>query len=368
MTAENSILSQAVLLPVLSFFSPLCVCCFSIVETKGTRGRCGGAWAQPCSASCLTGASTPEEAEAEAEVERDGGEVAAAAAWGGKEGSCLTPLHFSEDLDSARHCLIQHGSVFFIWEKKTKESPRDGDKPNFYTRSRAFFLRFPKKAPRCSEILRRDNVDILIKVWCCRRVQYIVHVWFFCTSNIYLTPMASADPGNALFNVFCQNEYFWNCWQERLDSPPSVFQHLIKPFTIFSFQRGNFSEQETYCAVDQLTTLIIFFLLLSVFVFLPLNFIGYGDKLEHDPLVSFQIVVGKKISSHRAGRQFVNTQPVFIDKPFFSAVLHVKQLKMLCWRQHSGWSVQEEFALLVDRLLLTKQGENEERSWLKQNW
>lgn len=108
---------------------------------------------------------------AEAEVERDGGEAAAAAAWGGKEGSRLTPLHFSEDLDSARHCLIQHGSVFFIWEKKTKESPRDGDNPTFIQGRVRSFFRFPKKAPRCSEILRRDNVDILIKVWCCRRVQ-----------------------------------------------------------------------------------------------------------------------------------------------------------------------------------------------------
>lgn len=43
-------------------------CCSSIIETKGTEGRCGGAWAQLCSAFCLTGGSLPEEAE------RDGGE------------------------------------------------------------------------------------------------------------------------------------------------------------------------------------------------------------------------------------------------------------------------------------------------------
>lgn len=92
--------------------------------------------------------------EVEAGVERDGGEAAAAAAWGGKEGSRLTPLHFSEDLDSARHCLIQHGSVFFIWEKKTKESPRDGDNPTFIQgRVRSFFAfrRRRHDAPRFSD-------------------------------------------------------------------------------------------------------------------------------------------------------------------------------------------------------------------------
>lgn len=152
MTAENSILSQAFLLPVLSFFPPLCVCCFSIVETKGTRGRCGGAWAQPCSASCLTGASTP----AEAEVERDGGEAAAAAAWGGGGGGRLSP-HTSSFLrgPGLRTALSYPTRVcFFIWEKKTKESPRDGDNPTFIQgRVRSFFAfrRRRHDAPRFSD-------------------------------------------------------------------------------------------------------------------------------------------------------------------------------------------------------------------------
>lgn len=76
-----------VLLPVVVFF---CVYCFSIIKTKGTRGRCGGVWAQLCSASCLTGGSMPEEME-----------------WGGGERGrslLLTSLHLSEDLDSEWHC------------------------------------------------------------------------------------------------------------------------------------------------------------------------------------------------------------------------------------------------------------------------
>lgn len=44
------------------------ICCSSISKTKGTKARCGGAWAPLCSAFCLTGASSLEE------EERGGGE------------------------------------------------------------------------------------------------------------------------------------------------------------------------------------------------------------------------------------------------------------------------------------------------------
>lgn len=64
-------------------------CCSSIIETKGTKGRCGGAWAQLCSAFCLTGGSLPEEAE------RDGGEGR-----GGWGALLLYFLYLSEERDS----------------------------------------------------------------------------------------------------------------------------------------------------------------------------------------------------------------------------------------------------------------------------
>lgn len=205
----------------------------------------------------------------------------------------------------------------------TKESPRDGDNPTFLRGGVRSFFRFPERMPRCSEILRRDHVDIMIKVWCSRRVQYVVHVWFFCTSNICLTPMASADPGNALSNVFCQNEYFWNCWQERLDFffSPTVFQHQTKTIYYILLSKEATSQSKKPISPQLSGSVNYTYLFFSALVFLPSNFIEFGDGLV---IFSNRIEKKKTFPATALANNLCN-------KPFFSALLHVKQLTCFVW-------------------------------------
>lgn len=113
-------------------------CSSSIIETKGTEGRCGGAWAQLCSASCLTGGSLPEEAE------RDGGE-------GRAEGSPPPPLLPSSLWGTGlfKGTVKSNTGLVLGGQKRNgdKASPR-AETTNFYTRSCDSFPRRCHDAPR----------------------------------------------------------------------------------------------------------------------------------------------------------------------------------------------------------------------------
>ena len=97
--------------------------------------------------------------------------------------------------------------LFWGGRRKETKSHRGTGTTNFYTRSCVFFF-LSKKMPWCSEIPLQDNVHILVYVWCSSFVQYIVLFQFFALPNMYPSLMTSPDPGNALFIVFCQNEYW----------------------------------------------------------------------------------------------------------------------------------------------------------------
>lgn len=114
-------------------------CSSSIIETKGTKGRCGGAWAQLCSAFCLTGGSLPEEAE------RDGGE-------GRAEGTSSSTSFISLSLrNGTLKGTVKSNTGLVLGGEKTKngdkESPR-AETTNFYTRSCVSFPRRCHDAPR----------------------------------------------------------------------------------------------------------------------------------------------------------------------------------------------------------------------------
>lgn len=60
--------------------------------------------------------------------------------------------------------------------------------------------------PWCPEISLQDNFHILVYVWCSSFVQYLGLVKFL-HFTMYPFWMTSTDPGKALFNILCRNDY-----------------------------------------------------------------------------------------------------------------------------------------------------------------
>jgi len=208
------------------------MCRFSTIETKGTRGGCGGAWPQLCSACCLTGGSLLEE------VEQDGGERVSPSLGG--TGLLMTLSNLTR--------------VCFWGRKERRHKVTAGRRQPTFIQGREFFL--PKKMSWCSEIPLRENVHILVYVWCSSFVQYIVLVQFFALQHVSIFNDLHR-PRKCLIQCLLPNEY-WAILRCPGDQ--------TSWFTIF--QRGNFSEQ----SISHLTSMEHlpfhnFFILLSVFVF-----------------------------------------------------------------------------------------------------
>lgn len=127
--------------------------------------------------------------------------------------------------------------------------------------------------------------------------------------------MTSTDPGNALFNVFCQNEYWAILRWGNMRWLGNERKRGVRVFLFWSFpgdqtswltnfQRGNFSEQSIlHLTSMERLSFLIFFILLPVCVFLLLHFLWYGIMFEHDPSVSCKILGTKflhmKLSAQR---------------------------------------------------------------------
>lgn len=121
--------------------------------------------------------------------------------------------------------------------------------------------------------------------------------------------MTSTDPGNALFSVFCQNEY-WAILTGKMRRSGNVGWGFL--FWSFPGDQSswftNFPKRQllrTKHFAPHLNGTFIFcyslYLSLCVFLFLffiLLHFLWYGIKYEHDPSVSFKNI-GNKFKSRK---------------------------------------------------------------------
>ncbi len=187
--------------------------------------------------------------------------------------------------------------LFLRGKRKETKCHRGTETTNFYTRSCVFFL--SKKMPWCSEIPPQDNVHILVYVWCSSFVQSIF--LSFLHFNMYSSLMTSTDPGNALFSVFCQNEY-WAILTGKMRWLGNERKCGVR-FSFLKFSQVTWqvdlliskeatSQNKAFCTSPQWNIYLFMFSLfcLSIFVFLLLHFLRYGIKFEHDPSASFKIL------------------------------------------------------------------------------
>ena len=121
---------------------------------------------------------------------------------------------------------------------------------------------------------------------------------------MYLSPMTSTDPGNALYYVFCQNEY-WETFTGKLRHPFVTRQ-------VQNFQRDNFSEQSVL-------HLNVIGFSMWVFFFSPLKVSLYPKLVWDDILHQYQSI--------RSANQTIKRAPLFSNKAFWACVLHFKQSK-----------------------------------------
>lgn len=305
------------LLPVLS---PLfCVCCFSIVETKGTRGRCGGAWAQPCSASCLTGSSSTP-AVLGAEVEQDGGE--AAAAWKGRR-PLVCHLGVSPRTWTPHGTVLSNTGLFFYLEKEDERVAAGRRQTNFYTRWRAlfFFSFFPKRMPRCSDGPCWYFDKAVVLSLCTVRCPCLIFLHFQHLSN----SDGLHGPWECLTQRILPEWVFLKLLTGKIAPPtprhpPCVFQHQIETIYYFLLSKeGIFSEPEPYYITPHCICWL-HFPFFSAFIFLFVRRQIATQSLS---------LVGQNISSHGVGQQR-------LYRAFLQFRATCQTIHMLCSRQHSG--------------------------------
>lgn len=187
---------------------------------------------------------------------------------------------------------------FFGGERKGDiKSPRDGDNQLLY--KVVFFFFFPR---RCHDAPRSLYRTMFIFWYTCGVVVLYSTLFLlnFLHFNMYPSLMTSTDPENALFNVFCQKEY-WAIltgkmrWLGNERKRAVRFSYLKFPRRWFTnFQRGNFSEQSIlHLTSMEHLSLLISFIFLPIFIFFLLHFLRYGVKFEHDPSVSFKRLATK---------------------------------------------------------------------------
>lgn len=208
------------------------VCGCSIIETKGTRGCCGGASPRLCSAFCLTGGSLLEE------VERGGGERAFP--------SCL----FESSLPPTGLLMaLSHLAWVCCWGAK---GHRGTGTTNFYT-SRVFFFVFFSSGE--DAMIARDSSTVQRRFFgmCVASSFCTVHRsrYAFALHNVSMS-MTSTDPENALFSVLCRNEYRQN-WAGSETNGNSRVDLLISTEAV--------SQNKAFCTSTQWNfDLLVFFL------------------------------------------------------------------------------------------------------------
>lgn len=125
----------------------------------------------------------------------------------------------------------------------------------------------------------------------------------FLHFNMYPSLMTSTDPGNALFSVFCQNEYW-----AILTGKMRWLGNVVWGFLFWSFpgdqsswftniSKEATSQNKAFCTSPQWNIcLFLFSFFLFVFSFSSgFFFFRYGVTFKHDPSVSSKIL-GKKES------------------------------------------------------------------------
>lgn len=153
--------------------------------------------------------------------------------------------------------------------------------------------------------------------------------------------MTSTDPGNALFNVFCQNEYFEKIFlTEKIwfFFFPAVFRNRQNDL-LFS-KEATFSEQSIlhHTSMEQFP----FFILLSVFVFFPLSFHSVWWQVRTWSFGIFPNRSDKHFQPTLATNLLTCTN--VCRQAFLQCRATCQTIKMPCSRQSSGWSVGVEFA------------------------
>lgn len=146
--------------------------------------------------------------------------------------------------------------------------------------------------------------------------------------------MTSTDPGNALFNVFCQNEYFEKIFlTEKIRFFFLRFSRTYK--MIYFFSKEATSQNKAFCTTPQWNSFLFLFCFLFLFS-APFRFIQYGDKLEHGPFGIFPNGSDKHFQPTLATNLLTRTN--VCRQAFLQCRATCQTIKMPCSRQSSGWS------------------------------
>lgn len=138
---------------------------------------------------------------------------------------------------------------------------------------------------------------------------------------MYLSLMTSTDPGNALYYVFCQNEY-WETFTGKI-------RHPLVTRQVQNLQRGNSSEQSVLHLNETGVSPCVFF------VFFPLNFFSpFPKPISYDILPQYQ--------SFSTANQTIKRALLFSNKAFWACVLHFKQSKHqeVVWTEYQCMAVK----------------------------